>query len=571
MATNTDYRVVISYDTNAFLGTLWIDPVSTSDANVQTIDTVTGATIGFFSFRQSSANGQAGQLVVDDLYVGNSFDDVNVGAVKPATVYYQPIAAALAFENASTNLYCVSGGAGTVSFQWTHAGTNLVDDANYVGSTSNVLSLVSAITNQSGEYRCIVTSTTNAIFASSVTSAVSQVTITNAPIPPTISGITGNTNVSSHTTATVTVLASGPPTLSYQWYYYPSFVPPDAANFSGQNATTLTITDALPNNDTASNYVCVVSNPYGSKTSAVATVTVTPPPAVSIAFLRTLVDPTTYLATNSTLRWQATGSVTTFTNLTTGNTASYYLQDSTAGLNIFLTGTSTFRPAQGDVVTFVGFLSSFNSTLELEADTTDLSTSYTILSNNIALLPAPRPIPFSITNNLSLVETNVEGSIVMLTNVYFGTNAGVVLSTAANATIIVTNTAGETFNLFFAFLDQDTAGQTLPAFANTVVGPLTQNLNNSTTPRNQGYSVTVTRFSDIVTNPITVSASHAGNSTTLTWGAAPVSYTYGVQASTDVLGPYASLTNKVHFTDSSGTFTDTSASGSQKFYRVTTP
>ena len=55
-----------------------------------------------------------------------------------------------------------------------------------------------------------------------------------------------------------------------------------------------------------------------------------------------------------TIPYQVTGTVTTFTNITTGNTASYYLQDGTAGIDIFVTGGSTFRPAQGDVVTFVG-------------------------------------------------------------------------------------------------------------------------------------------------------------------------------------------------------------------------
>jgi len=62
------------------------------------------------------------------------------------------------------------------------------------------------------------------------------------------------------------------------------------------------------------------------------------PPTVSIAFLRGLVDPANnWLATNSTIAYQATGIITTYTNITSGNTASYYLQDATAGINIFAT------------------------------------------------------------------------------------------------------------------------------------------------------------------------------------------------------------------------------------------
>jgi hypothetical protein len=159
----------------------------------------------------------------------------------------------------------------------------------------------------------------------------------------------------------------------------------------------------------------------------------------------------------------------------------------------------------------------------------------------------------------------------MLTNVYFGTNAGLAILTTGNMTVTVTNAAGETFALFFSAQDLDTAGQTLPEFASTVVGPFTQNLGNAVNPRNAGYSVTVTRFSDIVTNPIVVSALHSGSTTTLSWSAAPYSYSYGVEAAVDVQGPYLPLTNNVHFTDSSGTFTDSSAGGDQKFYRVKTP
>src|SRR5205814_1667504 len=195
----------------------------------------------------------------------------------------------------------------------------------------------------------------------------------------------------------------------------------------------LTISDVVSDNGTTGAYYCVASNPYGSKTSGVFTVTAVAPPAVSIAFLRTLVD-ANFNATNTAAagpRWQVTGTVTTTTNLTTANTSSYYLQDGTAGINIFITGGQGIRHTLGDVLTFIGFMSSFNSTLELEADTNDLSTSYVALSNNVAGLPAPKVIPFNITNNITQTEA-LEGSVVMLTNVYFGTNEGTAISTTAN-------------------------------------------------------------------------------------------------------------------------------------------
>src|SRR4030095_14426813 len=210
----------------------------------------------------------------------------------------------------------------------------------------------------------------------------------------------------------------------------------------------LTIPNVQTNSGTTGTYNVGVTNEYGGVLSSNAVVSAIPIPVVSVAFLRTLVDPVNYLATNSTTLWQATGTVTTFTNLTTGNTSSYYMQDSTAGINIFATFAQTFRPAQGDIVTFVGILSSFNSTLELLVDTVNIpgTTNYIVNSGNP--LPAPKVIPFNITNSLAQAEAT-EGTTVMLTNVFFGTNAGTIIPTNANSTVVVTNGRGETFNLFF--------------------------------------------------------------------------------------------------------------------------
>ena len=182
------------------------------------------------------------------------------------------------------------------------------------------------------------------------------------------------------------------------------------------------------------------STPY-TQTSAGAALTVTAPPAVSIGYLRTLVDPTTWAPTNTSLLYQATGMITTLTNTTTGNTASYYLQDGTGGINLFCTFGSTFRPAIGDVVTAVGPLGLFASNLELNLNLNNPAQSVTILSNNIAAYPAPIVVPW---DNLYQYGTNadlnynVAGSVVLLTNVYFGARAGMV-TTNGNYNMIVTN------------------------------------------------------------------------------------------------------------------------------------
>jgi len=573
LATNTDYQVVIGWDPAVnFAATLWVNPISSSDLNLITSDSVASppAALGF-GFRQPSSGN--GFFTVSNLVVGTSFDEAatnvwTTNAVAPV-VLYSPKSGTNFINDAVTLTAVAAGqGLGSLTYAWQKDG-NPVSNPN---GNSNVFSIANGGVSDTGNYRMIVTTP----YGLSATSAVAFLWVTNATVPPTISPITNSTVAAFyHQPTTLSVSASGPPTITYQWYYNNGNPGP---NTSDDGNGHLTISDVFTNNGTTGAYYAVASNPYGSKTSGVFTVTASGPPTVSIAFLRTLVDPVNFIATNSSLRWTATGTVTTLTNLTTGDTSSYYLQDGTGGLNIFVThgggsdaaNVRFFAPQQGDVVMFTGFLSSFNSNLELLADTNDLSTSFSILSNNLASLPAPKVIPFSITNNLQFCETNLEGTIVILTNVYFGTNAGLTISTTANTTATVTNAAGETFQVLFAFQDLDVAGRTIPAFANMVAGPLTQNLGNAITPRNSGYNVTVTRFSDVVTNPITLYATKSGANTVLTWSAAPYTYSYTVRSASSVLGPYTPVATGLRFTDFNGTYTDTSA-GSEKFYKLTVP
>lgn len=152
------------------------------------------------------------------------------------------------------------------------------------------------------------------------------------------------------------------------------------------------------------------------------------------------------------------------------------------------------------MVAFTGFLSSYEGVLELDADTTDNpATGYTVLSNNIAALPAPKFIAWDslATNNNANFEYNVEGSLVILTNVYFTTNVGFV-TTAVNVNCQVTNASGKIGYVYlYAGQDNDLTNQTIPAFAYAVVGPL-----NQATNVHAGYQVTPTRWEDIVTNPL---------------------------------------------------------------------
>jgi hypothetical protein len=401
--------------------------------------------------------------------------------------------------------------------------------------------------------------------------------VPSVPRPPTIiSQPQGVTNL-EYTVTTLGVGASGTVPFTYQWFKDGTALSDgttaSGSTLSGSTGPTLTITGSRVGD--SGSYSVSVTNSVDGTNSNPATVLINPRPfaITNIAYLRTLVD-NNYLATNSISLWQVTGTITTLTNITTGNTASYYLQDGTGGINIFETFGSSFRPAQGDVVTFVGFLSSFNSTLELEADPVNVPvTGPTVLSNDIAGLPTPRLISLSVSNNIAFVETNLEASLVMIRDVYFSaTNAGAIITTG-NLNALVTNSAGEFFSVAATAQDLDVANgtNTWPTYASTIVGPLIQNLPNTSTPRNAGYQISVTRFSDIVTNPLTIAQSLLSGTNTLTWESAPFTYPYSVSAATNIAGPFTVLTNNLRFSDTNGSFVDTNATAPQLFYRVSTP
>jgi hypothetical protein len=550
LATNVYYQVVVQWDpVSTFSATLWVNPLSSSDTSVVTADAVAfPPPAQGYAFRQPSSFGNA-FFNVTNLAVASTWDEAatnvwSTNAVAPVIIS-SPVSRTN-FVGDAVSLVALASGQGALTYQWQKDNANV---ANANGN-SNVFGIASAAISDTGNYQMIATTP----FGLSATSAVAFLWITNPPVPPTFTMHPSNTTVFYHQTASLHAIAIGPPPITLQWYY--TNAPATGANVSDDGLGNLTITDVQTNNGTAGPYYVVASNPYGSKTSAVATVTAAGPPSVSIAFLRTLVDPVNFIATNSSLRWTITNvTVTTLTNITSGDTSSYYVQDATAGINIFTTHGSNFRPAQGTVLDFTGWLSSFNSTLELEGDTNDLTTGFFVHTNNdgspvLAALPAPRVIPFNITNNLALCEYSLESTIVMITNVYFGANAGLYVSNTVNP-VIVTNAAGETFALSFSVQDLDVGGNTLPDFAWAVVGLINQNLGNAVSPRNQGYQLTVTRFSDIITSAppaATIAETHSGNNNTLTWQnvawdnlnyAYASNYSYSVLSSTDVNGPYS--------------------------------
>jgi hypothetical protein len=414
-----------------------------------------------------------------------------------------------------------------------------------------------------------------------------------------------NAPVYSNATVAFTVSVSGTQPIYYQWRYNGQNVeqvfPSQVAGFSYRSSI-LTLQNVTANNQ--GNFDCVVSNACGStvytNVSSTAAFALTTVPAVSLGYLRTLTDSTYTPTPPQSQLYQVTGIITTLTNLTSGNTASYYIQDATGGMNLFVTGGAGFRPQIGDEVTTVGYLNLFQGNLELEADLTgsgNNATSVQDLSNNIANYPVPKlldwPTEFAdgVTNSTvekgttngagQIIVQSKKGSICMLTNVYFGTNAGHVIT--GNYYTYVTNANGLAgWVYFWGSQDHDLVGHVIPDFAYSVQGPLFANI--VTPPGSFWSGIAVTKWSDVVTqppnppNPLVVSITRSGTGSTISWNAVPISTppsqyitTNSVLAATNLEGPYSPLATGLQFTTTPISYTDLDTNSAQKFYRVTSP
>jgi hypothetical protein len=154
----------------------------------------------------------------------------------------------------------VAAGTAPLSYQWQKNG------ANIAGATSASYTTQATTTSDSGSTFDAVVS--NA--AGTVTSSAATLTVSPAPVAPTITTPPANQTVTAGQTATFTVVAAGTAPLSYQWQK-------NGANIAGANSASYT-TPTTATADSGSTFDVVVSNAAGTVTSTAATLTVSPAP-----------------------------------------------------------------------------------------------------------------------------------------------------------------------------------------------------------------------------------------------------------------------------------------------------
>jgi len=247
--------------------------------------------------------------------------------VGPPAISLQPYS--LALNAGTTASFSVdAGGSGPLSYQWRKDGLPLADGGNIAGAATAVLVLTNVLGGDAGAYSVVVSNGLG-----SVTSAVATLVVIDPLIA--VQPVSQLGQLGDSVTFSVTAVGTAP--FGYQWWK-------DGGALAWGTGASLTLTNLQAAD--AGDYSVVVSNQYGSMTSAVALLT------VNLATLDTTFNPgaagnSVYCPCVDSLAVQADGKILVGGWLTTlgGQTRRYI-----GRLNSDGTVDTSFNPgADGDV------------------------------------------------------------------------------------------------------------------------------------------------------------------------------------------------------------------------------
>jgi len=156
LSLNTDYTVVTRLVNSNSISTLWINPVSESDASVSTSESASTLTVVSYALRENTGEGA---LNLDNLRVGTSFADVFPGGSGlPPSITSQSQNQTVT-NGASVTFSVSASGTPPLSYQWQFTPTSDVgvQVTNLPGAASSNLTLTGVTFTQAGYYAAVVT------------------------------------------------------------------------------------------------------------------------------------------------------------------------------------------------------------------------------------------------------------------------------------------------------------------------------------------------------------------------------------------------------------------------------
>jgi len=554
------YTVVIRYVLSTGITTLWVSPsapASESDSSPSEVSTAGGAvSLGGGSATNTAACGFAfrnvaniGQLAIGNLIIGTTFADVvpTTAGNNPAFIVTQPLDNTSAIVGDNVTFTTLAGG-DPVTYQWYE--NNLGNPLT--GQTGPSLTLPGVTTASSGTYFCVASNA-----AGNATTRSAQLTVYASAVAPSISVQPASQTLNVGDTAAFTVTAAGVPPPGYQWYYVTNSAGTLKTNvIAGATLATYSIYN-ISNNISGNAYYTVLTNRAGTNLTVKAVLTVNPIQAISIATLRTMVDPVNLDPTNTTSIYTITGIVTSWTNMTGTANTEFYMQDATAGMDVFWSGAnSTNRPPAGARVTVTGPAAQYAGLFEIEPVYTNHQTSVVVLSTGNPL-PVAQALPFDPNVTFAQLKA-LEGCYCVASNITLA--AGSVFGSGNNEDITnnnnlvltdpipgysFTNAAGETFDIYLNYYTE-LPGKAKPSGPVTMYGVLSYYGDGT---GSSGFEFTPTRYADIISyTHVTNYLSHivrAGDALTnsFTEGALPPGETWTTVADiADAAGGIVTLT-----------------------------
>jgi alpha-tubulin suppressor-like RCC1 family protein len=193
--------------------------------------------------------------------------DTNVVSTNTLPAITQQPANQTASEGATTGFTITATGQAPLSYQW-YFNSNAIPALANQTATNASLVLTNASSTNAGFYHVVV----NNLFGSA-TSTVARLTILTTNGPPVITLQPTHRGGTNGGETTFTVAAAGAVPLFYQWLFNSNVI--NVASNSTAASPTMVLTNLTTNNSGA--YQAVVTNNFGSVTSAVALLSVLPP------------------------------------------------------------------------------------------------------------------------------------------------------------------------------------------------------------------------------------------------------------------------------------------------------
>lgn len=195
----------------------------------------------------------------------------SIAAIQVGTTSILSNPASITLTATQTGLFSVSGqGLGPISYQWYEIASGSTSAAAITGATSSNYTTppVDATYNGDQYYATITDS------CSTLTSTNATLTVNAGNVPPTIITQPVGQTVAPGGTASFSVVASGTPTLSYQWYMIPPGGTTGTAVAGATSATYTVPSSATTTANDQDSYYVIVTNSYGQAMSQPVTLAV---------------------------------------------------------------------------------------------------------------------------------------------------------------------------------------------------------------------------------------------------------------------------------------------------------